>query len=297
MSKNGFSFSISRKDDAQRMNPAHSKAPQSSCTTAVASMNGPVALVLPQIERTRSFMAFSLRIGGCSPSPFDSLNFSTSQGDASENVQCNYRVLAERLGIDAKRIVTCGQVHEDTVEVIEAVPEVPSRADAIITSAPGIYPAIKTADCLPILLLDPVRGVAGAVHAGWRGTVLRITRKVVGLMKKRFGTDPSDLVAGLGPAIGPCCYEVDDVVLSPFRRNFPQAEQFVIKSNSTARSKESLSLDLVGANRFELIREGVLSSNIHATQSCTSCNPTLFYSYRRDGAKSGRHLAVTGFVP
>jgi hypothetical protein len=260
--------------------------------------NGPVALVLPKIGQIRSVMAFSLRTGGYSPRPFDSLNFSASQGDVPENVQCNYKVLAKRLGIEATGIVTCRQVHEDNVEVIDALPRVPPRADAIITSTPGIYPAIKTADCLPILLLDPVHRVAAAIHAGWRGTVLRLARKVVRMMKSRYGTNPTDLIAGLGPAIGPCCYEVDEVVLKPFRENFPQAERFIVKSNNLRdRSKESLRLDLVGANRFELIQEGMLATNINSTELCSSCKSDLFFSYRRDGIKSGRHLAVTGFIP
>jgi len=279
------------------MNSTGTKAVLSYCTSPATATNGPGALELPKFGRTNSIMAFSVRTGGCSPPPFESLNFSVSQGDALKNVQRNYTTLAECLGIEADRIVTCRQVHKDSVEVIDAIPEVPPRADAIITSNPGIYPAIKTADCLPILLLDPVRRVAGAIHAGWRGTVLRITRKVVRMMKSRYGTNPTDLVAALGPAIGPCCYEVDEVVLEPFRQGFPQAEQFIIRSKSGDRSKESLRLDLVGANRFELIQEGVPLANIYSTELCTSCNAALFFSYRRDGVKSGRHLAITGFIP
>ncbi len=279
------------------INPAGTKRLHSSCRTSKSINNGPVALVLPKIDEYRGVIAFSLRTGGCSPLPFDSLNFSARHGDDPENVQCNYGVLAERLGIDANRIVTCAQVHEDTVEVVDTVPTAPLRADAIITAIAGIYPAIKTADCLPILLLDPQRRVAAAIHAGWRGTVLRITRKVVRMMKTCFGTNPRDLIAGLGPAIGPCCYEVDDVVLDPFRGNFPQPEQFIVKCNSNDRSKESLRMDLLGANRFELIQEGVPEGNIHATELCTACDSALFFSYRRDGVKSGRHLAVTGFIP
>jgi polyphenol oxidase len=273
------------------------KAGPSFCTTPAVGANGSVALVLPKIGGADSIMAFSVRTGGCSQPPFESLNFSVSQGDASENVQCNYTTLAEHLRIEADKIVTCRQVHEDHVEVVDVIPQVPPRADAIITSNAGIYPAIKTADCLPILLLDPMRRVAGAIHAGWRGTVLRITRKVVRMMKSRYGTNPTDLVAGLGPAIAPCCYEVDEVVLKPFCQAFPQAEQFIIKSKSGNRSTKSLSLDLVGANRFELIREGVPLVNIHSTELCTSCNSALFFSYRRDGIKSGRHIALTGFIP
>jgi polyphenol oxidase len=279
------------------MNSIGTKAVPSFCTASATAADGRVALILPKIGRTNSIMAFSVRTGGCSPPPFESLNFSVSQGDARENVQRNYTTLAEHLGIEADRIVTCRQAHEDRAEVIDAIPEVPPRADAIITSNPGIYLAIKTADCLPILLLDPVRRIAGAIHAGWRGTVLRITRKVVRMMSSRYGTNPTDLVVGLGPTIGPCCYEVDEAVLVPFRQAYPRAEQFIIRSKSGDGSKKSLRLDLVGANRFELTQEGVPLANIHSTERCTACNSALFFSYRRDGAKSGRHLAITGFIP
>lgn len=279
------------------MNPTGTKTLLSSSSAPVSTTKGPVALILPKIGRTNSVMAFTLRIGGCSQPPFESLNFSASQGDALENVQGNYSLLAKRLGIEAAQIAACRQIHEDTVEIIETVSPIPPHADAIITTTPGIYPAIKTADCLPILLLDPVRQIAGAIHAGWRGTVLRISRKVVQMMKSRFGSNPADIVAGLGPAIGPCCYEVDEVVLRPFRQGFPKAEQFIIRSESETRPKESLRLDLVGANRFELIQEGVPSTNIHSVGLCTSCHPDLFFSYRRDGVQSGRHIAITGFIP
>ncbi|MGB6064285.1 MAG: peptidoglycan editing factor PgeF [Desulfomonilaceae bacterium] len=264
--------------------------------SAVTAGNGFVALSVKRAEQYRAIMAFSLRTGGNSPAPFKSLNFALKEGDQAENVRSNQAVFAERLGIDAGRIATCRQVHGDNIEIVETVPEVLSQADAIVTAIPGIYPAVKTADCLPILLLDPVHRVSAAIHAGWRGTVLRISRKVLRTMKSYFGTNPADLLAGLGPAIGPCCYEVDEVVLNPFRQNVPQAEQFIVKAESEGKCRPSLRLDLVGANRFELIQEGVPPGSIHSAQLCTFCNPSLFFSYRRDGACSGRHVAVTGFM-
>jgi len=212
-----------------------------------------------------------------------------------ENVKCNLAVLGCRIAIDPERIVTCRQMHGDHIHVTEAVPESPPQADAIVTSRPNIFPAIKTADCVPILILDPIRKIAAAVHAGWRGTVLRISRKTVELMQNRFGSDPSVLVVGMGPGIGPCCYEVDDAVLSPFRKSFPDAERFICTHKSGHRSIISYHLDLAAANRFELAELGVPERNIYATDLCTACHKDLFFSHRRDGAKSGRHIAVVGF--
>jgi hypothetical protein len=254
-----------------------------------------IALTFPPAEQFHAVMAFSLRKGGQSPEPFDSLNFSVSQGDSRENVKTNMAILGERIGIDPDRIVTCRQIHEDHIQVVEAVPEALPRADAIVTAIPNLFPAVKVADCVPILILDPVRKVAAAVHAGWRGTVRRITRKTIIFMNKEFGCDPSELVVGIGPGIGPCCYEVDAPVLTPFRESFPDPERFISIHNSNRSSDISYHLDLSAANLFELIEMGVQPKNIYAVDLCTACRQDLFFSHRRDGAKSGRHIAVVGF--
>lgn len=279
-------------------------------------------LIVPEVGEFEGIMAFSTRRGGCSPAPFDSLNFSARDGDGRENVGRNLALLGERLGIDPSEISFCKQVHEDAVEVVESVPHEPPMADAMITAVPGVFPAVKTADCLPILLLDPVNRVTAAVHAGWKGTLLRITRKVLGIMKGEFHTDPSELTAALGPAIGPCCYEVDEKVLAPFRERFPSAESFIFSLthlNQMDRSpsgrvqlpgspagaaapieptrppRESFRIDLVEANRLELLAEGIPERNIRAVNLCTACYPDLFFSHRRDNGLTGRHVALAGF--
>ncbi len=117
--------------------------------------------------------------------------------------------------------------------ILDAVPKVCPQVDAMITAVPGVYPAIKTADCVPILLVDRVRRVSAAVHAGWRGTVKRITRKVVLLMKDRFKSRAQDIVAAVGPAIRGCCYEVDDTVLVPFCQSLPDGERFIVNRPKT----------------------------------------------------------------
>jgi YfiH family protein len=247
--------------------------------------DGEIALSFPLAEQFRAVMAFSLRKGGLSLAPFDTLNFSVSQGDSRENVRNNLTVLGERIGIDPERIVTCRQVHGDQIHMVKAVPQEPLRGDAIVTPTPNIFPAIKTADCVPVLILDPIRKIAAAIHAGWRGTVLRITRKTVDLMRKEFGCDPSQLVAGIGPGIGSCCYEVDDAVLTPFRKELPHAERFISTHNTSGSSKKSYHLDLSAANQSELTAMGVPRKNIYAVDLCTACHKDLFFSHRRDGAK------------
>ncbi len=287
-----------------------------------------IALKLTGLEQYGAFMAFSLRSGGVSPSPFDSLNFSTQEGDSVENVRQNFRILGERLEIDPQRIVTCRQVHGDEIVIIDDMPDRPPEADATITTSPEIYLAVKTADCVPILLNNPVRGISAAVHVGWRGAVLRIVRRLLRLLNSRFKSNPEDLIAGVGPAIGNCCYEVDDIVLKPFRENFLEADQFI---RSTAKpightgdrhggrshhnpvgpaslpagdlgnkphvsvNSERAFLDLPGIARFELISGGIPERNIHSVDLCTVCRPDLFFSHRRDRGRTGRHIAVCGF--
>jgi len=258
-------------------------------------------LTVPEVERHNGIMAFSLRGGGCSPLPRNSLNFSYENGDSRSNVQQNLDILARHLHIEASRILTCTQIHGDSVAIVEKIPEQPVRADALIATVPGLFPGIRTADCLPILMLDPVTKISAAVHAGWRGTVLRITRKVLHILTDRFSVDPKDLIAAMGPAIGPCCYEVDDAVLKPLMQALPTAERFVRtvparhEQNHGPGQSRSRRLDLQAANLSELISHGVLMKNIVSADLCTACNPDLFFSHRRDGNPSGRHLSVVGF--
>jgi YfiH family protein len=261
------------------------------------SANG-LALVLPVACHSDALMAFSLRRAGPSPPPTGCLDFSMGIGDSLSCVERNFKLFTECLSIDSARILTCRQVHGDSVAVLDTVPSEPPRADAIIAPVPGLFPAIATADCLPILMVDPVRKISAAVHAGWRGTVLRITRKVLRALVKRFGVDPRDLTVGLGPAIGPCCYEVDDAVLNPLKQAIPDSQRFVrrLPSRSSSGSKQEVSrrLDLAAVNRFELTSMGVAADRIISTDLCTACHPDLFFSYRRDGNQSGRHLSVVG---
>lgn len=255
-----------------------------------------LALTVEGIADRHAFMAFSLRNGGTSSGPFRSLNFSASHGDAEECVNNNFHILGQALGFDPSRIVSPRQVHGVRIAVVNEFPAAGIVADAIVTASPHLFPAIKTADCLPILFFDPCRRVAAAVHAGWRGTVQRITAKVVRFLKEYFLCQPRDMRVALGPAIGPCCYEVDNAVLVPFFRTVPYAERFVHKITFPGKPNPSFRLDLTGANRQELLLEGIPRENITEFGLCTHCREDILFSYRRDGVKSGRHIAVVGFT-
>ena len=159
--------------------------------------------------------------------------------------------------------------------------------DAVVTALPGIALTILTADCVPILLYDPVRRAVGSVHAGWAGTVKGVARRAVEAMSAAYGTDPSDLLAAIGPSIGPCCYEVDGRVMGPLRGAFPGWDGLAAMGRPG-----KWQLDLWKSNRQVLASAGVKDSNIVVMALCTACNTDKFYSHRKSGGKTGRMAAV-----
>jgi YfiH family protein len=150
--------------------------------------------------------------------------------------------------------------------------------DALMTNQSGVLLTIRTADCVPVLVHDPLRRVVAAVHAGWRGTVAGIVPKTLSLMRHRFGSEPASLQIGIGPSVGPCCYEVDEPVLERLRAGFPDW-RLVIRETGRNRAM----LDLRELVRRQAQSVGVEREHIRTVRVCTACHPDLFYSYRRDG--------------
>ncbi len=227
--------------------------------------------------------AFLTRWGGASRGPFSNLNFSTRVGDQPDQVAQNRTLLTARF--DLPRLFTMHQVHGDRVLVLKEPATVPAsesaEADAVITAIPGIAIGIKTADCVPILIADPCRRVIGAIHAGWRSTAMRIAAKTVETLRTECGSDPADLLAAIGPCIGPCCYEVDQTV----HGGMADAEAdhaFVSTGNGKWR------LDLAAVNRRQLMTAGLHPSRIHTAELCTACHTDLFFSHRGERGNTGR---------
>ncbi len=192
-------------------------------------------------------------------------------------------------GVDPERIITVNQVHGDHVVTVDSLNYGRVRtmqADAMISRSPGIAIGVETADCVPILLVDPVTPAVAVIHAGWRSTVKKIVRKTVEKMKDEFGSDPAVLTAAVGPSIGPECYEVDEPVMGPVREAFPFWQEI-----TGARCSGRWSLDLVKANTIELMQIGVRGYHIHSLGLCTSCRKDLFYSFRAEG-RTGRMLSA-----
>jgi YfiH family protein len=236
---------------------------------------------------------FTTRHEGVSRPPYNSLNLGLGTADSPHSVQGNRSLLARAFGTKVEQLLTVTQVHGSDLLVVDAPNADVSHflkveCDGIITNQPGLMIGIGVADCLPLLLLDPVRQAAAALHAGWKGTASGIARKGVEALVSLFGSDPGDIIAAIGPGIGPCCYEVDRPVQAAFA-----ASQELWKESAQETGEGKWRLDLTTANRRQLIDCGVPAGNIDTTQQCVCCTPELFFSYRRDKGETGRQM---GFI-
>ena len=214
-------------------------------------------------------------------------------------------------------LITLRQIHSDIIRCVDSIPDStqqePLSGDGLITATPGLLLAIQTADCLPVILVDAKRHAVGVFHAGWRGTVKRIVEKGVGEMVRCFGSRPRDLKAAIGPGIQGCCYEVGEEVRSQFESQFRYGASLFreVKESDPVREKypllfltarapghselpKKIFLDLVEANRQQLLAVGVPAKGIEASPLCTNCHPELLFSYRAEKGKTGRMMAVAG---
>jgi YfiH family protein len=210
-------------------------------------------------------------------------------------------------------LITVQQIHSDIIRCVDSIPEEPLTGDGLITATPHLLLAIQTADCLPVILVDTKRHAVGVFHAGWRGTVQRIVEKGVGEMHRCFGTRPRDLKAAIGPGIQGCCYAVGEEVRIKFESQFEYGASLFreVKDSDPVREKypllfltarapghselpKTIYLDLVEANRQQLLAAGVSKKNIETSPLCTNCQPELLFSYRAEKGKTGRMLGVAG---
>lgn len=239
---------------------------------------------------------FASRSGGVSPAPYVSLNMGFTVGDDQANVIQNRQRVADGLGFPLESLVAAKQVHGDRVALISkeqlgrgalTYDTALQDIDALITDRRGIPISTYHADCIPVLLLDPITPAIGLAHAGWKGTALQIGAKTLAKMTACFGTKPQDCLAAIGPGIGPCCYEVDDKVKDAFARKFAGSQNF-FKPVGTGHWH----LDLWAANAKALEQAGVPRQNIFVSGLCTACNSEWFFSHRRDKGQTGRMASV-----
>lgn len=238
---------------------------------------------------------FSTRQGGVSQGMWSSLNLGVSRGDNPEHVRENHRRFLSAIGAQEGKLVMTNQVHGGTVRTVTSADwkddpygKVTYEADGLITACPGVTLMIFCADCIPILFFDPVRRVAAACHAGWRGTAAGISSNTVERMKDVYGCRGEDILAAVGPGIAPCCFEThEDVPNAMMTAMGTAALPFMeIKENG------KFAVDLKGLNVKRLEQAGLLQENIAVCQACTACMPELFWSHRKMGNQRGSMAAA-----
>ncbi len=225
---------------------------------------------------------FSTKPGGVSPEPY-CLNLSNAVGDDPENVSANRNLFFSRLGIDESRITFQKQIHSSVINY-SPHPAHFDGCDAIFTDVKNNFLAVGVADCIPVFLYDPVSKVIAGVHSGWKGTHEKILTKTISEIIKKFGINPANLTAFIGPGICSEHYEVGEEVGILFDEKYKH------------RSNGKFYLDLKKDNYDQLINSGVKQNSIEVSGLCTFCEKNLLHSYRRDGVKSGRMFGVIGIV-
>ena len=261
---------------------------------------------------------FSTRLGGFSRVyGGGALNLGFTNEDSRNAVERNRTVFVTKFGFMKSGqlwpLVTLRQIHSDLIHRVNQPPEEQLAGDGLLTETPGMLLGIGTADCLPIIVVDVEKKAVGIFHAGWRGTVKRIVEKGVGEMGRYFGTLPGDVKAAIGPGIHGCCYEVGAEVRDQFVSQFAYAAELFRESKESdpIRKKypllflsarppghsdlpKKIFLDLVEANRRQMIDAGVPADNIAASPLCTSCRTDLLFSHRKEKGLTGRMMAVVG---
>jgi YfiH family protein len=230
------------------------------------------------------------RLGGVSQGPFASLNVGHTVGDDPAHVEANLELIYRALGVKAQKVTTARQVHGDRVEMVTTMdggrtfPE----TDALITGVPGLVLLLRFADCVPVLFYAPRQRAVGLAHAGWQGTVKKIAQKTALEMMRAYGCAPNELLVGLGPAIGPCCFEAGPEVVEALRATHPRAEELLSRVQPDGKAH----VDLVQANVQQLAEVGV--DRVELAEMCTSCLRHEFYSHRAEGGRTGRFAVAIG---
>lgn len=262
--------------------------------------------------------AFSTRRGGVSRAyGRDALNLGFTAHDSRAAVERNRALFLRKLGVANGRqswpLITLRQIHSDLIHRVDQMPEHLLTGDGLLTDKPGLLVSVQAADCLPVIVVDRKRRAVGVFHAGWRGTVKRIVEKGVGEMRKHFGSEPRNLVAAIGPGVQACCYEVGEEVRTRFEAQFAYGASLFheIKESDPVRERYpllfltarapghselpiKLFLDLVEANRRQLLDAGVPAKSIDASAPCTACHPELLFSFRAEKGVTGRLMGVAG---
>lgn len=233
---------------------------------------------------------FSTRLGGVSMEPFESMNLSFTRGDEADNVRENFRRFCGAMRVEAARVVISAQEHHTRIHNATAADRGRgitrergyTDIDGLLTDEPGVVLCTQYADCVPLFFVDPVKRVVGTSHSGWKGTVARIGAVTVERMCRDYGCRREDILAGIAPSIGPCCFEVDTPVYEAFA-----AMEGWDEVCATHDGGGKYHIDLWEVNRRILLSAGIRSEHITVTDLCTRCHPELFWSHRAAGSRRG----------
>ncbi len=278
----------------------------------------PVVLTIARFERTPWLVhGFSTRLAGfTSLYGGKSLNLGFTHDDNRETVERNRAAFLKAIGAKNWPLVTARQIHSDLVRRVDAPPAHPLTGDALVTDVPGLVLAVKTADCLPVLLVDSKKRAVAAIHAGWRGMLKRIVEKTVGVLRREYGSDPAQLQAAIGPGISACCYAVGDEVRDAFDSQFAYAGELFHEVMAHDEVKERYPLlfltarapghhplgrkqhlDMATSAQHQLLEAGIPPAQIFATGKCTSCHNDLLFSHRKEKGVTGRQVGAIGIRP
>lgn len=265
----------------------------------VHNVSGLSYLTFPSFDETGVVRhLFSTRHGGVSSGFLGAMNLSFGRGDNPQNVRENYRRICAAAGIYPGNLVFTQQTHTANIVYVNQLdrgkgllrPVEMRDVDGLITDQPEVALVSFHADCVPLFFLDPVRKVIGLAHAGWRGTVAGIGGRMVKRMKEDFGCNPRNILVGIGPSIGPCCFEVGPEVAEEFRGAFPEFfhREIILPGKREGRNQ----VDLWAANRIDVTLAGVPLRNVTMPDCCTCCHPEDFFSHRKVGNDRGSMVAI-----
>lgn len=242
---------------------------------------------------------FASKLGGVSEGDFATMNLGIKRDDSKVSVRENYARFCAAIGSDVNSLVMTHQVHSDDVRTAtrdDILPDlldpIPYETDGLVTNEPGLCLVIYYADCIPVFLYDPKHRAIGAVHSGWRGTSMGIVLKAAEKMARLYGTEPSDLLAAIGPGIGPCCFETHNDVPDAMLARWGEG----VRPFCVPNGKGKFNVDLKAIIRWQLAGLGVPEGNVETLEMCTGCHPELWWSHRKLGDRRGNHGAMIQLV-
>ncbi len=308
-------MATAKTSSSKRTNRKPQKTRRPETTWTGRKFRGVTVLQVPALTEIPWLIhGFSTRPGGVSDADGEKvLNLGAVEWDTRENVEENKRRFQSALGASGIPLVSLHQIHSDVIHTFNSAPAKQCKGDASATNKPGLLLGVRTADCAPVLIVDPKKRVVASIHAGWRGTLARIVTKTIGQMHMEFRSRPQDLLAAIGPTIGGCCYEVGTEVASAFAAKFSNASEFFdeLRTGDEPNPLQWLNmmppghqpppnkvlLDLKKANRAQLLEVGLREEHIFVTDLCTSCDVDRLFSYRKEATGSGRLMSVIAIRP